>query len=163
SSGAAVWGSGSLAGYAAANAHLDAVVDSRVGRGLAGTSIAWGLWGGGGMVSGEIGEQLQRYGMRAMDSEPGIRALAQVLDGDRVSTTIADVDWDRFAPTFPLRRPSPLIASLPEVQRALAEPDTATSEGRPQSQSELAGRLVSLSELEQTRFLVDLVRGETSA
>ncbi|GAA1985066.1 hypothetical protein GCM10009838_54020 [Catenulispora subtropica] len=164
SSGAAVWGSGSLAGYAAANAHLDAVVDGRTGRGLPGTSIAWGLWGGGGMVSGEIGEQLQRYGMRAMAAEPGIRALAQVLDGDGRSTTIADVDWDTFAPTFTLRRPSPLIASLPEVRRALAEPDAgAPGADTPKSQSELAGRLVSLSELEQTRFLVDLVRGETAA
>ncbi|NUP48905.1 MAG: SDR family NAD(P)-dependent oxidoreductase, partial [Catenulispora sp.] len=164
SSGAAVWGSGSLAGYAAANAHLDAVVDHRAGRGLPGTSIAWGLWGGGGMVSGEIGEQLQRYGMRAMDSEPGIRALAQVLDGDGRSTAVADVDWDKFAPTFTLRRPSPLISGLPEVRRALAEPEASASGGQaPRSQSELAARLVALSELEQTRHLVDLVRGETAA
>ncbi|MBC3839561.1 KR domain-containing protein [Streptacidiphilus sp. 4-A2] len=49
SSGAAAWGSGQLSGYAAANAALDALVEDRRARGLAGTSIAWGLWGGGGM------------------------------------------------------------------------------------------------------------------
>ena len=35
--------------------------------------------------------------------------------------TVADVDWARFAPAFTVRRPSPLIADLPEVRQALAD------------------------------------------
>ncbi|MBC3839587.1 KR domain-containing protein [Streptacidiphilus sp. 4-A2] len=58
------WGSSQLAGYAAANAFLDALVEDRRARGLAGTSVAWGLWGARGMAEGRAGELLQRLGLR---------------------------------------------------------------------------------------------------
>jgi pimaricinolide synthase PimS2 len=161
SSGAATWGSGLLAGYAASNAFLDAVAESRRARGLAATCVAWGLWGGGGMVSGDIGEQLRRYGMRIMDPALGILALAQVLDNRDGLITVADVDWERFAPTFTLRRPSPLIASLPEVEQALAA--AAAGAGAPGAQTDLGQRLAALSEAEQERMLTDLVRAEGAA
>ncbi|WP_020500888.1 type I polyketide synthase, partial [Sciscionella marina] len=158
SSGAAVWGSGGLSGYAAANAHLDAVAEARRARGLAATSVAWGLWGGG-MVGGAAGDQLRGLGMRVMDPERGIQALAEVLDGREGAIAVADVDWARFAPTFTLRRPSPLIASLPEVEQALA-----TGEGGPaESTTELGQRLAGLSRAEQDRLLIDLVRAAAAA
>ncbi|WP_344868876.1 type I polyketide synthase [Amycolatopsis ultiminotia] len=155
SSGAATWGSGLLAGYAAGNAFLDALAESRRARGRAATSIAWGLWGGGGMVGGPAGEQLQRYGMRVLDPARGIRALAGILDGDEPAITVADVDWEKFAPTFTLRRPSPLIASLPEVRsQAVEDPGT---------DSELGRRLTGLPRTEQDRVLTELVRAEAAA
>ncbi|MFD7668472.1 type I polyketide synthase, partial [Streptomyces sp. NPDC059788] len=164
SSGAATWGSGLLSGYAAGNAFLDALAENRRARGLAATSVAWGLWGGGGMVGGEAGEQLRRYGMRVIDPDLGIRALAQAVDGGDTAVTVADVDWERFAPTFTLRRPSPLIASLPEVQRALAA-DSETDDGpaAPGANTALGQQLTGLSRAEQDRLLTELVRAEAAA
>ncbi|MFD0632066.1 type I polyketide synthase [Catenulispora yoronensis] len=55
SSVSATWGSGLQPGYAAANAFLDALAETRRARGQAATSVAWGLWGGAGMGAGEAG------------------------------------------------------------------------------------------------------------
>ena len=108
-------------GYAAGNAFLDALAQRRRSRGQAGTSVAWGLWGGGGMGEGESTSRLRRRGVRAMEPGLAVRALGQVLDGGETLMTVADVDWARFAATYTVRRRSPLIDGLPEVRQALAE------------------------------------------
>ncbi len=162
SSGAATWGSALLGGYAAANAFLDAVAEARRARGLAATSVGWGLWGGGGMGAGAAGDQLARYGLRPMDPEVAIEALAQALDLGDTTVAVADFEWERFAQTFTLRRPSRLISSLPEVRQALAEAETEAA-GPERPQTELARRVAGLSRVEQDRLLVDLVRTEAAA
>ncbi|WP_037075676.1 type I polyketide synthase [Pseudonocardia spinosispora] len=163
SSGASAWGSARLSGYAAANAALDALVEDRRGRGLAGTSVAWGLWGGGGMVGGMAAEVLRRLGLREMDPGLAIGALAAVLDAGEDLVTVADVDWDRFAAIFTVHRPSPLLAELPEARRALAVPPPA-GEGTPgEARTELGRRLSGLAPVEQERLLTDLVRAQVAA
>ncbi|MFD7669279.1 SDR family NAD(P)-dependent oxidoreductase, partial [Streptomyces sp. NPDC059788] len=163
SSIAATWGSGLQPGYAAGNAFLDALAESRRARGLAATSVAWGVWGGAGMGAGEAGTHLQRHGLGVMDPGLGIQALAQAVDGGDVAVAVADVDWERFAPTFTLRRPSPLLASLPEVRQVLAGADTGDGVPPAESQGELGQRLAGLSRAEQDRLLTDLVRTEAAA
>ncbi|NUP51772.1 MAG: acyltransferase domain-containing protein, partial [Catenulispora sp.] len=161
SSVSATWGSGLQPGYAAANAFLDALAETRRARGQAATSVAWGLWGGAGMGSGEAGENLHRYGLRQMDPELGIRALAQAVDGRETEVTVADVDWQRFAPLYTLRRTSPLLELLPEAKQTLA--GSGESGGAVvESQSELVQRLSGASRAEQDRLLVDLVRTEAA-
>jgi acyl transferase domain-containing protein/D-arabinose 1-dehydrogenase-like Zn-dependent alcohol dehydrogenase/acyl carrier protein/GDP-D-mannose dehydratase len=160
SSGAATWGSGLLGGYAAANASLDGLAENRRSRGLPAVSVAWGLWGGGGMGGGEAGVQLQRLGVKVMDPAMAVRALGAVLDGGEGNVTVADVDWARFAPVFTVRRPSPLIADLPEVTQALAR---AAVGDLPGTGTTLANRLAGLAEAEQGRVLTDLVRAEAAA
>ena len=133
SSIAATWGSGGQPGYAAANAHLDALAERRRARGLVATSLAWGPWGGGGMAGQENVAQLRRRGIMPMAPAAAIQALAQAIDAGEHQLTIADVDWARFTPPFTLRRPSPLLAGLPEASQALAgrEPgDTAAEPAR---------------------------------
>ncbi|HEY1967558.1 MAG TPA: type I polyketide synthase, partial [Pseudonocardia sp.] len=119
SSGAGTWGSTRLAGYAAANAALDALVENRRARGLPGTSIAWGLWGGGGMGDGAAGQTLQRLGVREMDPRAATSALGAVLDAGEALVAVSDIDWERFTPVFTVQRPSPLLADRPEAQQAL--------------------------------------------
>jgi acyl carrier protein len=166
SSIAATWGSGGQPGYSAANAFLDALAEHRRGRGLAGTSVAWGPWGGGGMTDREGAEQLQRRGLPLMDPDLLTRALGQVLDGGETQVTVADVDWARFAPPFTLRRPSPLIESLAEVRQALAGVDAAgdgqTAPGAQGAGTALGQQLAVLSPAEQDRMLVSLVRAEAA-
>jgi acyl carrier protein len=91
-----------------------------------------------------------------MDPQHAITALAQAVDAGEATLTVADVDWARFAPSFTVRRPSPLIASLPEVQAALT-PDT------PVADAGFARRLDGLTPGEQDRLLAELVRIEAAA
>jgi acyl transferase domain-containing protein len=159
SSAAATWGSGMQPGYAAANAYLDALTQSRRSRGLAGTAVAWGLWGGGGMGAGEGGALLERHGVLAMDPQLALRALAEAVDGGEAALTVADVDWARFAPPFTLRRPSPLLGDLPEVRQALT--DAPANEDEPVA-PDLVRRLAGLPPGEQERLITDLVRAQAA-
>jgi acyl transferase domain-containing protein/acyl carrier protein len=160
SSISATWGSGMQPGYAAANAYLDALADARRGRGLPATSVAWGPWGGDGMSAGEAAAQLRRRGLLTMAPELAVRALGRILDDREGRVTVADVDWALFASVFTLRRPSPLIAALPEVEQLLAAADSesVTSDAG----STLGHRLAGLAQAEQDRVLTGLVRAEAA-
>ena len=162
SSAAATWGSGGQGRYAAANAYLDALARRRRERGRPAASVAWGLWGGGGMGDGEGGAQLRRRGLGVMAPDLALAALGQVLDGAETQVTIADVDWERFSPAFTMRRASPLIASLPEVRQALAVSAAAVT-AAPDAPVALVRRLTGLPAAEQTRVLTGMVRAEAAA
>ncbi|MFE9770047.1 type I polyketide synthase, partial [Streptomyces sp. NPDC005808] len=167
SSIAGVWGSGGQAGYAAANAYLDALAEERRGRGLTATSLAWGPWAGGGLVTAEGEEQLGRRGLPVMDPESALTALGQALAGDETSLAVADVTWDRFAPAFTAMRLSPLLGGIPDVARLYETADAAagdagtrtTGNGRP----ELVDRLHGLDPADAHAALLDLVRTHAAA
>ncbi|ATL32353.1 type I polyketide synthase [Streptomyces formicae] len=158
SSIAGVWGSGGQPAYGAANAYLDALAEHRRAQGLPATAVAWGPWGGGGMVadSGQAAH-LRRRGLNTMTPEAALAGLGAAVDHGDATITLADVDWDRFAGTFMAQRPSPLLGELPQVQAAFAT--TAPERGT----SDLARRLAGLDVAEQERQLTDLVRYEAAA
>lgn len=115
SSVAGVWGGGGgLAGYAAANAHLDALLDRRRGRGLAATAVAWGPWSGAGMAADNAAETrtLRRFGLIPMDPAPALAALRRTLVRHDPQAVLADVDWERFALAYTYQRPSSLFSEL---------------------------------------------------
>jgi len=150
SSIAATWGSALVCGYAAGNAFLDALAERRRAEGKPATAVAWGPWAGG----PEAGRSV-RHGLRALDPGLAVRALGQVLDADEAAVTVADVDWAAFAPAFTVRRPSPLLASVPEAAAALAGPES-------EPDSDFAARLAELPRPQQDQLLTDLVRTEAA-
>ncbi|WP_405089286.1 SDR family NAD(P)-dependent oxidoreductase [Micromonospora sp. NBC_01392] len=158
SSIAGVWGSAGQAGYAAANAYLDGLVARRRARGAAGTAVAWGPWAGAGMAQGEQRDQLARRGLPALDPDLAVTALQGALDRDDTAVVVADVDWERFAAAFTARRPSPLLAGIPEA--------TADRAGTPAADADapaaLRDRLAAAGPTERDRILLDLVRAEAA-
>ncbi|MFF4355202.1 SDR family NAD(P)-dependent oxidoreductase, partial [Streptomyces sp. NPDC001530] len=153
SSGAAVWGSFGQSAYGSASAFLDGLAVRRRARGRAATSIAWGTWDSG-MVDAELREIVQRIGVPAMAPERAVTALRQILGEGEEHLVVAEFDWSRFAPTYTLSRPRPLLDGLPEVRTLLeGEDDTESSGG-----SALAQRLAKMPEAEQRRTLLTLVR-----
>ncbi|MFC4536968.1 SDR family NAD(P)-dependent oxidoreductase [Sphaerisporangium dianthi] len=158
SSGSAIWGSAGQAAYAAANAVLDAIAHRRRAGGRTATSIAWGSWDGG-MVDAELSAMLRRMGMPVMAPRTAIAALGQALDHDESHLVVADVQWARFAPTYTLARRRPLLDALPEVAEILAGEEKAESS----SGQDLAAALAGMSEAEQARTLLDLVRDHVAA
>ncbi|MDX3230474.1 SDR family NAD(P)-dependent oxidoreductase, partial [Streptomyces sp. ME19-01-6] len=119
SSIAATWGSATNGAYAAGNAYLDALAQQRRQRGLPATSVAWGVWAGDGMGEGVTGERLARVGLRAMPPDVALAELDEAVRRDEATLTVAEVDWERFAPLFTSSRQSPLLSGIPAAVQAL--------------------------------------------
>jgi acyl transferase domain-containing protein/acyl carrier protein len=153
SSLAATTGSGGQGDYAAANAFLDGLAEHRRAQGLAGTSVAWGLWG---VVGAGVGAEREsaRRGILEMAPERAVAELQLALDRGETCLTVARIDWQRYAPSYASARVRPLIEGLPEVQRALGQA------GEPREDAHggaLAARLAGLSSRERERAAVELV------
>ncbi|MFF4648230.1 type I polyketide synthase, partial [Streptomyces sp. NPDC001389] len=161
-----VWGAAGQAAYAVANASLDALAEHRRARGLAATSVAWGPWAGGGMVEdGDAEDRLHKRGLPALSPAAALAALDAALTADETAVTVADVAWDRFAPSFTLLRPSPLLNGVPEAVAALAGAAAGTASDGPGDGElpEFARRTTALTAAEQARAVLALVRAEAAA
>src|SRR5262249_39767470 len=151
--------------YASANAYLDGLAENRRARGLAATSVVWGIWDpedGGGMAANLVKEQLLGRGIPFMSPAMALSALQQVLDHHQTVVLAAAVDWDRFAPVFTSVRPSPLMADLPEVSR-IRSAQTAPAADDGEAGSSLRRRLREAAPTERDRLLVDLVRAQAAS
>ncbi|MFE9566827.1 SDR family NAD(P)-dependent oxidoreductase [Streptomyces sp. NPDC006487] len=154
-----VLGNGGQAAYAAANASLDALAHLRHALGLPAVAIGWGIWGGGGMVGDAAEAHMLQRGVPAMDPEQAVAALWYAAAQPEPALVVADIDWQRFAPRFAATRPSPLLAELPEAREALAEAASSASAAG----TAFAGTLRELTEAEQLRAVLDLVRTQAAA
>ncbi|MFF4484641.1 type I polyketide synthase, partial [Streptomyces sp. NPDC001520] len=161
SSVASVWGGGGQGLIGAANAQLDALIERRRARGLAATSVAWGVIDGFGVAADATAqEQLRRRGVLPMAPEAAMAALTHAARHDDTLVAVADIDWAAFVPAFTSLRPSPLIGDLPGVQEIVdsLRPDEATDE----SASEFLRELAAGSDAERERALMKVVRENTA-
>ncbi|WP_437947156.1 SDR family NAD(P)-dependent oxidoreductase [Sorangium sp. So ce296] len=125
SSIASVWGSGGQAGYAAANAFLDAWVTARRAAGAPAFAVNWGPWQGGGMMTERGLAALERRGVRALGPGVALAILGRILDADAAQVVVADVDWPRFRAVVETGGPRPLLAEMPRAAEAASGPAEA--------------------------------------
>ncbi|RKT54470.1 type I polyketide synthase [Saccharothrix australiensis] len=147
SSASGVLGSPGQANYAAANTFLDALARHRAARGLAAKSLAWGLWGSGGMAAGLSGtdlDRLRRGGVEPLSHDEG-RALfdAALRVADPV---VAPVRLARSA--FQGAEPPHVLRDVVRVP--------ARSTARPAARTGLD--LAGLAAEDRARVLLDVVR-----
>ncbi|WP_323186797.1 type I polyketide synthase [Streptomyces sp. NBC_00878] len=125
-----VWGSKDHAAHAAGSAHLDAVAERRRARGLAATSISWGLW--------DLGQDRtahRDHGVGFLSRELAFTALRHALDRDETTVTLADLDWNRFLPRPLLRHVIPAAPEPPVSESGDPGPDARPES--PRSEREL--------------------------
>jgi acyl carrier protein len=103
-------------------------------------------------------EQLRRRGLPALDPALAIASLAKALDHGDATVTVADVDWEKFAPGFTALRPNAFIADLPEVRAVLAAPDAPSEDAG----ADLRAQLAALDEDGRRRTLLELVRTDVA-
>ncbi|HWO63231.1 MAG TPA: SDR family NAD(P)-dependent oxidoreductase, partial [Umezawaea sp.] len=109
-----VVGNAGQANYAAANAALDALVAHRRAAGQPGLSIAWGVWGGPGMLEDDLAAKLAARGLPGMDPQRAVELIGRVTDP---LTVVADVDWGRYAEAAGLR--TALVGELPGMAKKI--------------------------------------------
>jgi NAD(P)-dependent dehydrogenase (short-subunit alcohol dehydrogenase family)/acyl carrier protein len=157
SSASSAVGNPGQAGYAAANAVLDALAEHRSSLGQAGTSIAWGAWGGGGMADGAGAQEgSRRAGVAALEPELAIVALRQVVAQDEPTAVVAAVVAEQFFRAFTTSRPSALLRDLPGYAELLA-----ASVVVPDSGGVAVGireKLVGLPAVQRFDMVLDMVR-----
>jgi polyketide synthase 12 len=141
-----VLGSAGQAGYAAANAFLDALAVRRRAEGLPGVSVAWGAWAEAGMAADPTAaERTRRSGMPAMSSVEALGLLDAALAGADPAVTATRIDVPRLR-----------AAQLPPILRDLVPTRAAPTD------VSWADRVAGLDEADRGRLLTDLVRAQVA-
>lgn len=132
SSVAALLGAPGQANYAAANAAVDRLAAAARSTGIAGFSIQWGAWAGGGMAVQDAGTaaRIGRLGMAMLTPQQGLAALqgilAQSSTASSASATLAAVpfSWERF-----LQRVAPSDTTFEEFRQSSTPPLSSSTPG----------------------------------
>ena len=141
SSVAGVLGNPGQANYAAANVTLDGLAGYRRQLGLAGVSIAWGLWSDEASMAGSLTEaelaRLARSGVAALDREQGLALFDYALKCGAVAGTdpvLVAARWETGALTARAENGSlpSILRGLVRAPRRAAAAGSATAAGQPE-------------------------------
>ncbi|MEV6775219.1 SDR family NAD(P)-dependent oxidoreductase [Streptomyces syringium] len=152
SSASGVLGGPAQAGYAAANAFLDALARHRHARGLAASALAWGLWEESSGMTGGLDraarDRMARTGFLPLATEDGLTLFdtAQAAGDAALVPVRLDVRTLRTLAT----------PDVPPLLRGLVGPHARAD------QPAWAERLAALSGGERERAVLDLVRDRTA-
>ncbi len=157
SSAAGALGSPGQGNYAAANAFLDGLAAHRRARGLAGTSLAWGLWEKASGMTGDLDgvdrARMARSGMGALSSEQGLQLFDAALAAGEAFMLPARLD-------LAVLRAQARTGTLPALLAGLVHvPPRRAGE----QDSSLARRLAAISEPEREGVVLELLRGQVAA
>ncbi|HEX8005255.1 MAG TPA: SDR family NAD(P)-dependent oxidoreductase, partial [Trebonia sp.] len=157
SSVAGVMGTAGQGNYAAANVWLDGLMAHRRAQGLAGLSLAWGLWSQAtGMTGGMSQADVQRMtaaGLLLITTEQGLALFDAALASD--ASLVVPVPLNMSA--MPAQLVPPLLRGLVRGTRRTAASAYAADEGG------LVRQVAGLTQAERARFVADLVRTQAAA
>jgi NADPH:quinone reductase-like Zn-dependent oxidoreductase/acyl carrier protein len=158
SSLAGVLGSSGQGNYAAGNVFLDALIQLRRQRGLPGVSMAWGAWtpevGLTGTLSDIDMSRMVSSGMPPLSVAQGLALFDQALLADHALLGLTRVDLRALR----AQRNLPALWHTLTGDRASRRMASA----RWKDAHSFTQRLTGLSDEDQTRFLLDLVRGHVA-
>ncbi|QHC14342.1 SDR family NAD(P)-dependent oxidoreductase [Streptomyces sp. GF20] len=153
-------GTAGQANYAAANTFLDALSHHRRSLGLPATSLAWGLWGEGGMgekLGGSDLARMARSGVVAMSEAEGL-ALFDAAFG-RPEALLVPARLDLAAV-----RARAGSEGVPRLLRGLVRAPLRRAEAAaPSGEGGFAARLAGVDEAGQTRLVTELVQEQVAA
>ncbi|MGW0238921.1 SDR family NAD(P)-dependent oxidoreductase, partial [Streptomyces sp. NPDC002996] len=145
------------AGYAMANAGLDALAAHRRAAGLPAVCVAWGPWSDGGMADGATGTLLRRNGLVPMPAAKALTGLDLALAAGR-TTVVAHMDWTHAVPAFCPRGPLRPVLSQITQARTASQPHTGTDDT-----ATLRDTLHALTDDARLLHVQDLLAAEATA
>ncbi|MEU0940450.1 SDR family NAD(P)-dependent oxidoreductase [Embleya sp. NPDC005971] len=158
SSASGVLGGAGQSNYAAANAFLDALVEHRRAAGLAGQSLAWGLWTDRSAMTGRLGStelaRIARNGVAGMSEQDGLALFDAARDTGEALLLPMHLD------VAGLRGRS---GEVPAMFRRLVRSATRRTVSAAVQDSGLEQQLASLTAAERGELLLGLVREHAAA
>jgi acyl transferase domain-containing protein/NADPH:quinone reductase-like Zn-dependent oxidoreductase/NADP-dependent 3-hydroxy acid dehydrogenase YdfG/acyl carrier protein len=155
SSMAGIVGAPGQGNYAAANSFLDGLAAYRRAQGLAGLSLAWGLWDQASAMTRHLSDsdraRMSRAGLAPLSTEQALALFDDALLADR--SVLAAARLDTAVPGRDVAALPPVLRDLAArpARRVIADAGTAAST------SDLRARLQGLSPEQRYREFVELV------
>ncbi|MFB6843086.1 beta-ketoacyl reductase, partial [Streptomyces sp. NPDC056361] len=145
--------------YAAANAFLDALAQHRRARGLAATSLGWGLWAQATSLSGHLSEadqkRMARGGMIGLSVDEGMELFDDALQAPEAALVPFKLDLAGL-------KEQARTGSVPALLRGLVAVGRRSAQGAGAGADSLLKRLSGAGESERKRILLETVQQEVA-